>query len=239
MLQRTDPQESPTIALPVTQAELAQCLAAVQSKRNSDAGAAVGTGAAGRKHCVRSAAALPALGTRGQKNRLMSPQLEAEVAANLQRLSSLRHPSPFTSSPGNSRPGAQEVEASMLYAEELMAVAAEDAHQPTMAQQTAYAELQRLTQYWAEGMFPSASDEEEPPPPPPLSPPHSVSPGPGRESHSWKLPRTRSTPCPVGTAEGTYASASRPYSLTAVLNGGGEASSRSSPQRLSPHRSCT
>ncbi|XP_026190595.1 uncharacterized protein LOC34619575 [Cyclospora cayetanensis] len=237
LLQRTDSQEGLTGALPVTHAELAQCLAAVQSKRNLEGGLSGPLMTLGRKHGARTVSALPAPSTRAQKYRLVSPQLEAEVTANLQRLSSLPCGDPFLTAFGAPRAKARGEDPSLMYAEELMAVAAGAADPPTVAQQWAFTELQRLRQYWAEGMFPLATREEASLPPlAPPSTPVSLYSAPGRLGFAWRMPRTRSTPCPISTARGTNASCSGHHFPSATHCRNGEASSRASFQRLSPPR---
>ncbi|KAL8453735.1 hypothetical protein Emag_001718 [Eimeria magna] len=215
LLQCSNPQEAAAaLAPPVTQAELSQCLAATSAKRGL---AAVGGGGGAphgaRKMSGRSAAAAgaPALATRAQKHRLVSPQLEAEVSANLRRLVADRQGtavsagSLFASVATLRDVRLRDTDPSLMYAEELLAVAAgDDPDSITTAQQAACEELQRLQHYWDEGFFPAVSKED-------VSATPSTPPSPRESIFStsvqlqqpplWRLTRTRSSPpCTVGGA---------------------------------------
>lgn len=203
----------------------------------------MGLSSSGRKHAGRAASALPALGTRGQKHRLMPLQLETEVAAGLQRLATLRGLSPLTASQAQHQ--LEDKDPSLLYAEELLQVAAEGGgRQPAAAQEAAYAELQRLAQYWAEGLYPAHTEEETTTTAAAavasLSPPQSVSSVPCRSANAWRLSRTRSSPCPVGSmGSSTRAAVShQPYASAAFLSASG-AACRRLPQRPPLIRTCT
>ncbi|KAL8433498.1 hypothetical protein Efla_005452 [Eimeria flavescens] len=235
LLQCGELQETAASTLPVTQAELTQCLAASSTKRMCEAAAGGGGHHGPRKHASRSASAasLPALATRGQKHRLLSPQLDAEVNLNLQRLEAAKArgllsgsccfaPAAAVSSAG---PPRERADGSLLYAEELMAVAAgvdpEQKH-PTAAQQAALSELQRLLRYWDEGVLPAAAEQEAPDTPPVEPAPHpavSVACGPLKQPPLWKLTRTRSSPPYASGAAAAAAAAAAADSSTRAAAG--------------------
>ncbi|KAL8451686.1 hypothetical protein Emed_001848 [Eimeria media] len=215
LLQCSNPQEAAAaLAPPVTQAELSHCLAATSAKR----GLAAAGGGAGAPHGARkmsgrsaAAAATPALATRAQKHRLVSPQLEAEVGLNLRRLAAEKQGaavsagSLFASAATPRDVRLRDTDPSLIYAEELLAVAAEeDPSSSLTAQQAAYGELQRLQQYWEEGVFPAVSKEDTPATPStPPSPRESVASSSVqlKQPPLWRLTRTRSSPpCTVGGA---------------------------------------
>lgn len=210
--QRMDLQEGLTGPLPVTQGELLQCLAAAHSRRTAEQAGGGPLGPTGRKYAARAVSSLPTLSTRGQRHKLVSAQLEAEITLNLQRVASRASEGLFSSAADPRERLAEAVgDPSLLYAGELLEVAEGDNGSPqTAAQQCAFIELQRLSQYWAEGMFPDACGDEgtaaaaaaahptglsSPP-----SPPHSVVSAPGRAPAPCRLTRTRSTPCPFPAA---------------------------------------
>lgn len=207
-----DLQEGLTGPLPVTQGELLQCLAAAHSRRTAEQAGGGPLGPTGRKYAARAVSSLPTLSTRGQRHKLVSAQLEAEITLNLQRVASRASEGLFSSAADPRERLAEAVgDPSLLYAGELLEVAEGDNGSPqTAAQQCAFIELQRLSQYWAEGMFPDACGDEgtaaaaaaahptglsSPP-----SPPHSVVSAPGRAPAPCRLTRTRSTPCPFPAA---------------------------------------
>ncbi|KAL8275256.1 hypothetical protein Esti_000840 [Eimeria stiedai] len=215
LLQFSNPQEAAAaLAPPVTQAELSHCLSASSAKR----GLAAGGGAGGVPHGARkmsgrsaAAAAMPAPATRAQKHRVVSPQLEAEVGFNLRRLAADRQGtavfgcSVFASPASPRDVRLRDTDSSLIYAEELLAVAAGgDPSSSAVAQQAACGELQRLLQYWEEGVFPAVSSAETPATPgTPQSPRETVfsSSVQLKQPPLWRLTRTRSSPpCTVGVA---------------------------------------
>ncbi|KAL8432256.1 hypothetical protein ACSSS7_004716 [Eimeria intestinalis] len=222
LLQCSNPQEAAAVlAPPVTQAELSHCLAASSAKRGlAAAGLGGGPPHSARKTSGRcaAAAATPALATRAQKHRVMSPQLEAEVSFNLMRLAGERQGtavsagSLFASAATSRDVRPWDTDPSLIYAEELLAVAAgDDPNSSVTAQQAACGELQRLLQYWEEGVFPAVSrkDTRATPTIPP-SPQENISSSSVqlKQPPLWRLTRTRSSPpCTVGGAAATTAAA--------------------------------
>lgn len=242
-----DVQEGLTGPLPVTQGELLQCLAAAHSRRTAEQAGGGPLGPTGRKYAARAVSSLPTLSTRGQRHKLVSAQLEAEITLNLQRVASRASEGLFSSAADPRERLAEVVgDPSLLYAGELLEVAEGDNGSPqTAAQQCAFIELQRLSQYWAEGMFPDACGDEgtaaaaaaahpagvsSPP-----SPPHSVVSAPGRAPAPCRLTRTRSTPCPFpAAAEAPSGPGPLQPLFTPPLGGkAGEACTKLTGQRLS------